>query len=129
MLNVKQGSCEYQLFNRSFGPTRPGIEPKTMTHPLCYLETKSFLQFSLLPDSFGFLRKNAPSHLVRCKLSRMVVVVVPPDPFRGMGRGGTTRRPSSRATPQGLDQRSKMEEVVPKMARRRGSDAGQSRKR
>jgi len=35
------------------------------------------------------------------------------------------RRPNSRATPQGMDQRSKMEEVVPKMARRRGSDAGQ----
>jgi len=29
---------------------------------------------------------------------------------------------NSRATPQGLDQKSKMEEVVPKMARRRGSD-------
>jgi len=28
-----------------------------------------------------------------------------------------------------LDQRSKMEEVVPKMARRRGSDAEQSRRR
>jgi len=34
----------------------------------------------------------------------------------------------TRATPQGLDQRSKME-VVPKMARRRGSDAGKSRRR
>jgi len=31
--------------------------------------------------------------------------------------------------PQGLDQRSKMEEVVPKMARWRSSDAGQSRRR
>jgi len=28
--------------------------------------------------------------------------------------------------PEGLDQRSKMEEAVPKMERRRGSDAGQS---
>jgi len=37
----------------------------------------------------------------------------------GWGRGGTQRRPNSRATPQGLNQRSKMEEVVLKMARRR----------
>jgi len=46
----------------------------------------------------------------------------------GWGRGGTPRRPNSRATTQGLYQRLKME-VVPKMARRRGSDAGQSRRR
>jgi len=55
--------------------------------------------------------------------------VVLPDPFRGMGHGETPRRPNSRGTPQGLDQRSKMKEVVPKMARRRGSGAGQSRRR
>jgi len=41
------------------------------------------------------------------------VVVVLPDPFRGMGREGTPQRPNSRATPQGLDQKSKME-VVPR---------------
>jgi len=39
------------------------------------------------------------------------------------------RRPNSRATPQGLNQRSKLEEVVPKKVRRRGSDAGQFRRR
>jgi len=39
------------------------------------------------------------------------------------GHRGTLRWPSSWATPQGLDQRPKKEEVVPKMARRRGSDA------
>jgi len=49
-----------------------------------------------------------------------------PTPSEGWGREGTPRRPNCRATPQGLDQRSNMEEV-PKMARRRGSDAGQSR--
>jgi len=38
--------------------------------------------------------------------------------FEGRGR---LRTINSRATPQGLDQRSTMEEVVPKMARRRGS--------
>jgi len=36
-----------------------------------------------------------------------MVVVVLPDPFRGMGRGGTPWRPNSRVTPQGLNQRSK----------------------
>jgi len=44
-----------------------------------------------------------------------------PTPSEGWGRGGTPRRLNIRATPQGLDQRSKMEEVVPNMARRRGS--------
>jgi len=39
------------------------------------------------------------------------------------------RDPNSWATPQDLDQKSKMEEVVLKMARRRGSDAGQPRRR
>jgi len=38
-------------------------------------------------------------------------------------------KPNSRTTPQGLDQRTKMEEVVPKITRRRGLDAGQSRRR
>jgi len=55
--------------------------------------------------------------------------VVLPDPLRGMGRGGTPGKSNSLATPQGLDQRSRMEEVVAKMAHRRGSDAGQSRSR
>jgi len=59
----------------------------------------------------------------------VVVVVVLPDPFRGMGAWRNSTETNSRAMPQGLDQRSKMEEVVPKMARRRGSDAGQSRRR
>jgi len=51
-----------------------------------------------------------------------------PTPFEVWGRGGTPRVPNSRATPQGLDQRSKMEAVVSKMACRRGSDTGQSRR-
>jgi len=42
-----------------------------------------------------------------------LVVVVLPDPFRGIGRGGIPRRPNSPVTPQGLDQRSKIKEVVP----------------
>jgi len=33
--------------------------------------------------------------------SHLVVVLL--DPFRGMGRRGTPRRPTSWATPQGLD--------------------------
>jgi len=39
-------------------------------------------------------------------------------PSEGWGRGGTPWRPNSRATPQGLGQRSKREEIVPKVARR-----------
>jgi len=49
--------------------------------------------------------------------------------LEGWRHGGTPWRSNSRATHKGLDQRSKIEEVVPKMARRRGSDAEQSRKR
>jgi len=57
------------------------------------------------------------------------VVVVLPDLSEGWGHEGTPQRPNSRATPQGMEKRSKMEEVVLKMARRIGSDAGQSRRR
>jgi len=49
------------------------------------------------------------------KFSHYMVVVLT-GLFRGIGRGGTPRRPSSWATPQGLYQRSKMEVAVPKMA-------------
>jgi len=58
------------------------------------------------------------------------------DSESGVGGGATrplpkdsSRKPNSRTTPQGLDQRSKMEEVVPKIARRRGSDTEQARRR
>jgi len=59
------------------------------------------------------------------------VMVVLPDPFRGMEawRNSKETQQSGQAPSQGLDQRSKMEEVMPKIARRRGSDAGQSKKR
>jgi len=58
-----------------------------------------------------------------------VVVVVLPYPFRGMGAWRYSTETQQSDHNPGLDQRSKMEEVVPKMARRRGSDAGQSRRR
>jgi len=45
-------------------------------------------------------------------------------PFLGWGHGGIAQRPNSWASPQGLDQRSKIE-VVPNMACWRGSDAGE----
>jgi len=51
-----------------------------------------------------------------------------PTPSDSWGCEGILRRPNSRATPQYLDQKSKMEEVEPNMERRRGSDAGQSRR-
>jgi len=57
------------------------------------------------------------------------MVVVLPTRSEGWGHGRTPWRPNSWAMPQGLDQKSKMEEVVPKMACRTGSDAGQSRRR
>jgi len=44
-------------------------------------------------------------------------------------RGVEKRRSNGWATPQGLYKRSKMEEEVPKMARRIGLDAGQSRRK
>ena len=52
-----------------------------------------------------------------------------PTPSEGWGRVGTPRRPNSRATPQGLDHRSRMEREEPKIDLRRGSETGQSRKR
>ena len=52
-----------------------------------------------------------------------------PTPSEGWGRGGTPRRPNSRATPQGLDHRSRIEREEPKIDLRRGSEAGQSRRR
>jgi len=56
-------------------------------------------------------------------------VMVLPDLFRGMGawRNSTDTQQSGHA-PKSVPE-SKMEEVLPKMARRRGSDAGQFRKR
>jgi len=58
-------------------------------------------------------------------VKNIVVVVVLPDPLtEEWGRKGTPRGPNSRPMPQGLDRRSKIEELVPKMALRRGSDAG-----
>jgi len=47
-------------------------------------------------------------------------------PYEGWGRGGIPRRPNSQATPQGLDQGSKLE-VMPKMARWRSSDSEHSK--
>jgi len=67
--------------------------------------------------------------LKQTNVGRFKLVVVLPTPSEEWERGGTPWRPNSRATPHGLDKSSKMEEVVPKMARRRGSDAGLSRRR
>ena len=60
---------------------------------------------------------------------RYLVVVVLPDPFEEWGCGGTPWRPNSQATPQGLDHRSRIEREEPKIDLRRGSEAGQSRRR
>ena len=50
-------------------------------------------------------------------------------PSEGWGCGGTPQRPNNRATPQGLDHRSRIEREEPKIDLSRGSEAGQSRKR
>ena len=50
-------------------------------------------------------------------------------PSEGWGRGGTPQRPNSRATPQDLDHRSRIEREEPKIDLRKGSEAGQSRRR
>jgi len=42
----------------------------------------------------------------------------------GWGSGGTPRRPNILAMPQGLNQRSKIEEVVQTLTCQRGSDVG-----
>ena len=58
-----------------------------------------------------------------------VVVVVYPAPSEGWGHGGTPWSPRSRATPQGLDQRSQRDRESPKSERRKESVAGQCRMR
>jgi len=50
-------------------------------------------------------------------------------PSEEWGHGGTPRRPDSQATPQGLDHRSKIEEVLLKIAHRKGSDVGKFKRR
>ena len=70
------------------------------------------------------VRETTWNHRHQVKAS-VVVVVVLPNPFRGMG----ARRPNSRATPQGLDHRSRIEREEPKIDLRTGSEAGQTRRR
>jgi len=60
---------------------------------------------------------------------QILVVVVLSDPFREMEAWRNSTKTQQLGHAQDLDQRSKMEEVVPKMARRRGLDTGQSRRR
>jgi len=73
--------------------------------------------------------------ILQAKDVSIFAVVVLHDPFRGMGapaadahawRNSTEIQQSGHVPRSGPEV--KMEEVVPKMARRRGSDAGQSRR-
>ena len=59
----------------------------------------------------------------------MMLVVVLHDPFRGMDYYPTPSPSNSRATPQGLGHRSRIEREEPKIDLQRGSEAGQSRRR
>ena len=76
------------------------------------------------------LRSFSRSSLLYARILMMLVMmVVLRDPLRVWGRGGTPWRRNSRATPQGLDRKSKIEREEPKVDLRRGSEAGQSRRR
>ena len=55
----------------------------------------------------------------------VVVIVGYPTPSDGWGHGGRSWSPRSRATPQGLDQRSHSDGESPKSERRKESVAGQ----
>ena len=59
----------------------------------------------------------------------IVVVVGYPTPSEGWGHDGRPWSPRSRATPQGLDQRSYKDRESPKSERRKESVAGQCRMR
>ena len=61
----------------------------------------------ILSDCIGFARDSA-SNMVgeHNSVWSVVVVVVYPTPSEGWGHGGRPWSPRSRATPQGLDQRS-----------------------
>jgi len=60
-------------------------------------------------------------------LASWVLVLL--DPFQGMvAWRNSTETQLKRATPQSLDQWSKMEELVPRLARRRGSESSTSRR-
>jgi len=73
-----------------------------------------------------WLNGNALLLTKKCFMLFCICLVVLPGPFRGMR---AWMRHNSRLTPQGLDQKSRMAEAVPKMARRRVSDAEKSRRR
>ena len=64
-----------------------------------------------------------------CVFQVVVVVVGYPTPSDGWGHGGRPWSPRSRATPQGLDQRSYRDRESPKSERRKESVAGQCRMR
>jgi len=93
-------------------------------------------QYFLMPDCIFAINRNlstlSTSHeKVSSKRTEAYQPVVElPNPFRGMeARTSSNRDPTIEPRSHGLDQRSTMEEVVSKMARRRSSDAGWSRRR
>ena len=68
-------------------------------------------------------------HIFALWKTYLVVVVVYPTPSEGWGHGGRPWSPRSRATPQGLDQRSYRDRESPKSEQRKESVAGQCRMR
>ena len=72
------------------------------------------------------LRSFSRSSISYARILMMLVVVLPT--FSEVwGRGETPRRPNSRATPKGLDHRSRIEREEPKIDLRRGVQRQDSR--
>ena len=75
------------------------------------------------------LRRCSCSEPISGLIDVQAVVVIYPTPSEGWGHGGKPWSPRSRATPQGLDQRSYRDRNLPKSERHKESVAGQCRMR
>ena len=89
-----------------------------INHSISKGDLKTAIAISSSSFSFGF-----------SPIRGVVVVVDYPTPSKGWGHGGRPWSPRSRATLQGLDQRSYRDRESPKSERRKESVAGQCRMR
>jgi len=83
-----------------------------------------YFKFNSVKPARGLVFKS-----VRLVVGRLKLVGWYLTPSNGWGRGEIPRRPNIRATPQNLNQRSKMEEAALNIVCRRGSDAGKSKRK
>jgi len=123
-----------------FHNAAPGQLTATISHPLppCCLQASQHLcwEGDLLQDSefanvqyFMDTTNICASYLRSHYFLSNPLVVVLLETYREMEARRNSAETNIRATLQGMDQRPKMEKVFPKMAHRRDSDAGQSRRR